>query len=366
MGINGGAFLAPLVCGAFLAESQMFRDILGKMGMSPNQAWHFAFGAAAVGMGFGLIQYTAGRRFLGTAGLHPTPPKDQVEAGRNRAILSAVLLVFIGVPAIIGSLAAAGQIALTPEGVGKVFDILMPATAVVVIAALIAFGAQNDEERRRMVVVGILFVAAAVFWACFEQAGSTLTLFAKRHTKLEFLGIGFGATTFQSLNSLFVVLLAPLFATLWIALGKKNREPATMVKFAIGMFGVGLGFFVLVPAAKIVMGGNLASPLWLGSLYLIHTCGELCLSPVGLSSMTKLAPVRLGGLIMGVWFLAASMGNYMAGRAVSLTKGMAMDDFFLFMTGFPIVIGLILLVLAKPVQRMLAKSNEGVGSTPAH
>jgi POT family proton-dependent oligopeptide transporter len=359
MGINTGAFLAPLVCGSFLAESETFRGWLKSAGISPSDAWHFAFGAAALGMFLGLVQYTFGRKHLGSAGLNPTPPKDAAEGQRNKLILGATMLVFIGLPALIGTLAASGVISLSPESVGKVFDIGQPATAVVVLVGLLAFGAKTIEERRRMIVVTILFFAAAVFWGCFEQAGSTLTLFAKRHTDRHFFGVAFGATTFQSLNSLFVVTLAPVFAALWIALTKKNREPVTLVKFGLGMIGVGAGFLILVPAAKIVMGGALASPLWLTSLYLVHTCGELCLSPVGLSSMSKLAPARIGGLIMGVWFLAASLGNYMAGRAVSLTASMKMDNFFLLMTAFPVAVGLILFALARPVQKMLAASGDG-------
>jgi POT family proton-dependent oligopeptide transporter len=202
-----------------------------------------------------------------------------------------------------------------------------------------------------------------VFWGCFEQAGSTLTLFAKRHTRREIFGISFGATVFQSLNSLFVVILAPAFAWLWIRLAKRDREPTTISKFALGMFGVGLGFLVLVPAARGVLGGSLAGPGWLVTLYLVHTCGELCLSPVGLSAMTKLAPSRIVGLIMGVWFLAASVGNYLAGRAVGLTQTMSMDGFFLLMTAFPVVIGVLLLVLAKPVQRMLTREDAPVLAT---
>jgi proton-dependent oligopeptide transporter, POT family len=358
MGINLGAFIAPLICGTFLAESETFRGWLKTIGISPNAAWHFAFGAAAVGMAAGLIQYWAGRRYLGEAGLRPTPPKNAAEASRNKTILGVVLLIFLGVPIVVGVLATMGSISLTPEGVGSIFDILMPATALAVLLGLFFFGTEGIQERRRMIVVIILFFAASIFWGCFEQAGSTLTLFAKRNTQLSIFGWSFGATTFQSLNSIFVVTLAPLFAALWVYLAKRNREPVTLVKFGLGMVGVGLGFLVLVPAARMVMGGNLAGPGWLTVLYLVHTCGELCLSPVGLSSMSKLAPARLGGLIMGVWFLAASLGNYMAGRAISLTKDMTMDSFFLLMFAFPVVFGLILFALAKPVQRMLAQNDE--------
>jgi POT family proton-dependent oligopeptide transporter len=358
MGINLGAFLAPLVCGAFLAESETFKRWLHAMGIEPQAAWHFAFGAAAVGMFLGIVQYVIGRKNLRAAGAAPTPPRDAAEAARNRRLLAGVLTVFVGIPALAGVLATTGKLTLTPESVGAVFDVVMPATAVAVLLGLFVFGADGTAERRRMLVIIILFLAAAVFWGCFEQAGSTLTLFAKRHTRREVFGISFGATVFQSLNSIFVVILAPAFAWLWIRLAKRDREPTTISKFALGMFGVGLGFLVLVPAARSVLGGSLAGPGWLATLYLVHTCGELCLSPVGLSAMTKLAPSRIVGLIMGVWFLAASVGNYLAGRAVGLTQTMSMDGFFLLMTGFPVVIGVLLLILAKPVQRMLSSEDE--------
>jgi len=357
MGINLGAFLAPLVCGAFLAESDTFKNWLHSMNIEPQAAWHFAFGAAAVGMFLGLVQYTIGRRKLRDAGARPAKAKDPVEAARDRRILGALISIFILVPVLVGVLATTGKLVLTPDRVGGVFDILMPATAVVVLIGLFFFGASNAGEKRRMIVIIILFFAAAVFWGCFEQAGSTLTLFAKRHTNRVIFGQPFGTTVFQSLNSIFVVVLAPVFAWLWVRLAKLNKEPYTITKFALGMFGVGLGFLILVPAAKIVLGGTLAGPSWLLTLYLVHTCGELCLSPVGLSAMAKLAPQRIVGLIMGVWFLAASVGNYLAGRAVGLNQSMSMDNYFLLMTLFPIGIGVILLLLARPVQRMLARSD---------
>lgn len=356
MGINLGAFIAPLVCGTFLAESETFRGWLSSAGIAPTSAWHFAFGAAAVGMGLGQIQYFFGRRYLRDAGRIPTPPKDAAEASRNKMVLAAVIMVFIVVPLVLGVLATTGTITITTEQVGNVFDLLMPVTAIVVLLGLFFFGTNGVEERRKMIVVIILFFAAAIFWGCFEQAGSTLTLFAKNHTERSVLGWSFGATAFQSLNSIFVVLLGPLFAGLWIYLSKREKEPVTMMKFGLGMFGVGLGFLILVPAAHSVMGGALVSSGWLVALYFIHTCGELCLSPVGLSSMTKLAPARIGGLIMGVWFLASSLGNYMAGRAVKLTENMPMDKFFWLMFAFPVAMGVILFALSRPVQRMLNKN----------
>jgi POT family proton-dependent oligopeptide transporter len=150
-----------------------------------------------------------------------------------------------------------------------------------------------------------------------------------------------------------VVLLAPLFAGLWVRLGRAGREPSTVAKFGLAMLCVGLGFLVMIPASGAVQRGELAGPQWLALLYLFNTCGELCLSPVGLSAMTRLAPGRTVGLILGVWFLATSLGNYMAGRAVGLTLSMSLEHFFLMMTLVPVSTGVILLVLARPVRRLL-------------
>jgi len=362
MGINLGAFLAPLICGTFFAQSDTFKNWLASAGIAPSAAWHFAFGAAAVGMFFGIVQFIFGRKRLRDAGKYPTPAKSPEEATRNKMILAAIVGIFVLLPVVIAALAAVGTIQLTPETVGSTFDILLPLTAIVVLAGLYFFGATTADEKRRVLVVIILFFAAAVFWGCFEQAGTTLTLFADRHTQRDFLGIEFESTAYQSLNSIFVILLAPVFAAVWLYLAKVNREPMTLVKFGLGMVGVGLGFLVMVPAAKIVLGDQLAGAHWLMILYLIHTCGELCLSPVGLSAMTKLAPARIGGLIMGVWFLAASVGNFMAGRAVALTQEMRMDNYFLLMFAVPVALGLVLFAIAKPIQRMLAKSDaETVG-----
>jgi len=357
MGINIGAFLAPIVCGGLIAESPAFRNLLSSVGISPNAAWHFAFAAAAVGMFFGLVQYAIGRKRLGDAGLRPTPPKDAAEGSRNRSILVGILLVFIVLPLVIVGLSAAGVLELTPERVGSAFGYILLATAVLTLGGLLLFGVRDASERRGAIVISLLFVAACVFWGCFEQAGSVLTLFADRHTDRTIFGFAFGATYYQSLNAIFVVLLGPLFAWVWIKLARMRKEPNTIVKFGLGMVGVGLGFLVLVPAARIIAGGSLVGWHWLVILYFVHTCGELCLSPVGLSSMTKLAPQRLVGLVMGVWFLATSIGNFMAGQAVGLTKEMSMESFFLLMTGFPIAIGVGLFLLAKPVQRMLDRST---------
>jgi POT family proton-dependent oligopeptide transporter len=348
MGINLGAFAAPLLCGTWLAESEGFRRWLKDLGLPPSAAWHVAFGAAAVGMSIGLAQYILGRGRLGGVGLPPVRPPA---TPRTRAVW-----LILGVGLLLLSVLALRSGAFVPsqESVGKTFDLLLPMISVIALVCIFVVGTDSAQERRRMLVVSILFGAAAVFWGCFEQAGSTLTLFADRHTDRRIFGLSFGATAYQSLNSLFVVLLAPLFAGLWVRLGRAGREPTTVAKFGLAMLGVGLGFLVLIPASGAVQRGELAGPQWLLLLYLLHTCGELCLSPVGLSAMTRLAPGRTVGVIMGVWFLATSLGNYMAGRAVGLTQSMSLGRFFWMMTIVPVSIGVILLVLARPIRRLMA------------
>ncbi len=345
MGINLGAFAAPLVCGTLLAESETVRRSLKSLGLPPSAAWHLAFGAAGVGMIFGLVQYVLGRGRLGGAGL--PPPRPRV---RTTGLMLGAVAAALAVPALYF-----GGRALSAETVGKAFDLLLPLLSVSALVAIFVFGTDSAREKRRMIILSILFGAAAVFWGCFEQAGSTLTLFAARHTDRRIFGWSFGATAYQSLNSLFVVLLAPLFAGLWVRLGKAGWEPSTVAKFGLAMLCASLGFLVLIPASLMVQRGELAGPQWLALLYLINTCGELCLSPVGLSAMVRLAPGRTVGLIMGVWFLATSLGNYTAGRAVGLTQSMSLDRFFLLMALVPASIGVVLLLLAGPIRRMLAE-----------
>jgi len=197
----------------------------------------------------------------------------------------------------------------------------------------------------------VFFVCASIFWSVFEQAGSTLNLFADRSTRNELLGFQFPSSWFQSLNALFIIAFAPLFAWLWVALGQ--RQPSAPTKFAVGLIGVGLGFMVLVPAAASVATGGLVSPVWLMAVYLIHTFAELCLSPVGLSSMTKLAPPRVVGSMMGVWFLGASVGNFLGGQAASFYEALPLSTLLGSVAILPIVAGVAMLLARKPLLRMM-------------
>ncbi len=290
MGINIGALLASIVCG-YLAQDEGFRAWLGSMGMNPQNSWHWAFGAAGVGMTFGLITYLRRSSTLTHVGHAPA-----ANGGRPWGKLGLVML---------------GSLALILLMVAA--DHYRPIVYALFAAQFIAIGVfavRKDTESRRMAAILIFFFAAQVFWAIFEQAGSSMSLFADRLSDNRIFGWEFPSAWWQSVNSGWVIALAPLFAWIWIKLGTK--QPSSPAKFALGLLFVALSFVWMIPAAKLTVSGKV-SPIWLLGLYFLGTTGEMLLSPVGLSTMTKLAPARLTGLVMGIWFLAAALGNKLAG-----------------------------------------------------
>jgi POT family proton-dependent oligopeptide transporter len=349
MGINLGGFLGPLITG-FLAQDVRFRAMLQGLGFDPNAAWHWGFGAAGVGMTLGVIQYIITGRTLGSAGIAPggarTP--DLADRFKRQALIwGAAALVAL---AVVGALAAFGAIAINPKTVRDLTGYSLLLITVVFFATLFLDRSWTPEERGRLWMIFVFFLAAAVFWSVFEQAGSTLNLFADRSTRHALLGFTFPSSWFQSLNSLFIIIFAPAVAWLWVTMG--TRQPPSPVKFSIGLIGVGLGFLLLVPAASAASSGALVSPMWLTSAYLIHTFAELCLSPVGLSSMTKLAPARVVGSMMGVWFLGASVGNFLAGRMASFYEQLPLQQLFGAVSLLPIAAGTAMLLLSPRFKRL--------------
>jgi POT family proton-dependent oligopeptide transporter len=354
MGINLGAFLGPLVTG-FLAQDVRFRAMLAGWGVDPNNAWHWGFGAAGVGMTLGIAQYLLTGQRLGSAGLTPggaTTPQ-LAEKFKRQALIwgGAALAVVVAV----GALAAAGAIAIRPTTVRDLTGYSLLLITVAFFAVLFLDGSWTREERGRLWIIFVFFLAAAVFWSVFEQAGSTLNLFADRRTRNELFGFGFPSSWFQSLNALFIIVFAPVFAWLWVRMG--TQQPSSPVKFAIGLIGVGLGFVILVPAARFAQSAAFVSPLWLTTVYVIHTFAELCLSPVGLSSMTKLAPARVVGSMMGVWFLGASVGNFMAGGMAGFYEQLPLDRLFLAVSLLPVAAGLLMLALSARFTRLMGEVN---------
>jgi proton-dependent oligopeptide transporter, POT family len=335
MGINLGAFLSPLVC--------------GYLGQQIN--WHLGFAAAGVGMVLGLIQYVLGARHLGDAGLAPAPaasPQAFNELKRKALIFGGITLAVL---VAFGIAAGTGVIPVSAEQIADA------AGYALLVGTLIFFGwlyldrSWTREERGRLYVIGVFFLAAAIFWSVFEQAGSTLNLFADRSTRTSVLGWAFPSSWFQSANALFIIMFAPMFAWLWLRLGRRNLASPT--KFSLGLIGAGLGFLILVPAASAAGAGAQVSPMWLIATYLIHTWAELCLSPVGLSSMTKLAPVRIASLMMGVWFLGAAVGNYIAGQLAGFYEEMPLTELFGAVSVLPIAAGIALLLLSRKFTRMM-------------
>jgi len=211
----------------------------------------------------------------------------------------------------------------------------------------------SPDEWKRIGAIVVLFIFSSIFWGAFEQAASSLNLFADRLTDNRVLGFLVPSTWYQSLNSFFMVFgLAPLLAWLWIRLGP--RQPSSPVKFALGLIFVGLGFALIVPAAKVAQQqGVLVSPLWLVGLYFLHTIGELCLSPVGLSIVTKLAPKRIAGSMMGVWFLSIATGNKLAGFAGGFFDRFPLPTLFGAVALTTFVAAAILLLLTRPIQRLM-------------
>jgi POT family proton-dependent oligopeptide transporter len=310
MGINLGAFLSPIVVG-FLAQHPWFRGFISSLGFNPNSAWHWGFGAAGVGMTLGLVQYVLGKNRLRDVGGKPDRlaenPSIQSPAGFD--FLTLALAVVGGITgAAIGYFIGGGLVsALFPLVVGFFAGYLIGTTRLL-----------SGDELKRVLAIFILFVFSILFWMTYEQAGSSLTLFADRMTRTTVFGWQYPSSWFQSVPAVFVIIFAPLFAALWQKLG--NRQPSSPGKFIYGLFFAGIAFVVVTIASMLGAGGRV-SPMWLVIVYLIQTFGELCLSPVGLSTVTKLSPARMVGLMMGVWFLSISIGSYIAGLTTRLFEG---------------------------------------------
>jgi POT family proton-dependent oligopeptide transporter len=284
MGINLGAFIAPLIC--------------GYLGQKIN--WHAGFAAAGVGMVCGLIQYVAGRKYLTPVEQRKTPVTVAVET------------------------------AVAPK---------TPFTR---------------EEWGRIAAASILTLFALIFWAGFEQAGSSLNLFADQATRLSVLGYTYPSSWFQSVEPLFVIIFSPIFAGIWLALARRRREPSSPAKFTLGLFFLSLSFLLIVLAAKYFqLHGQRVSPMWLVGLYFLQMVGELCLSPVGLSMVTKLSPARIVGFMMGIWFLATALGNYVAGWVAGLVGSRSFSEVFMIAFMTSAVVTLILAVLIPMIKRLM-------------
>ncbi len=475
MGINLGATLGPLVC-SYLGE---------------KVDWHYGFGAAGVGMLLGLIQYKLTERHLGDAGKAPAgtgdPVRDIAVRRRGWKILWGGVLLFLLLCVLMGT----GALPLSPSTLAKGLGVFIVVVAALFFLWILTVGHLTSQERKHVVVIGIFFLGAAMFWSGFEQAGSTLNLFADRYTDRSFMGHWFQASPefvaedfadpeglrqqlqdesdavsrfvwgtistngqtalgrdnpatqnaaatatllagemnrvlaseslfdearfsgrelsdstrqvmalkgnsdirarqnrslledaypgqlvryadkpgnhpagyYQSINPLFIILLAPFFASFWVKLARRNLEPSAPMKFALGFLQLGLGFAVMTLAAILVLRegeGGKVMPTWLLFTYLLHTTGELCLSPIGLSWVTKLAPPRYVGQMMGTWFMGAALGNLVGGLVAGLFDEESIEQMparFAMITVTMLLAGLLFAVFAKSIRRLIGETR---------
>lgn len=341
MGINLGAAIGPLIC-AFLGE---------------KLNWHYGFTAAGIGMTLGLIQFRLTRHHLGEAGR--ALPNTHAPAQRQRDSL-IVLVAAVFLIAIVAA-AFAGAFTINPVWLARRTAVVIVALALLWFFWAFVFAGLAPDERRRLAIIALLFLASATFWSGFEQAGSSLNLFAERYTQRDVGGFTVPAGWFQSLNAVFVIGLAPVVAALWLRCARRGLHPPLVAKLALGLLLLAAGFAVLAVGSKLALQRGSVLPTWLILTYLLHTIGELFLSPVGLSSVTKLAPARLVGQMMGVWFLATSLGNLLAGLfagEVSGDNAAAMPARFFQVVLTAGITGTVLLLLAKPAQRFITTPGE--------
>jgi POT family proton-dependent oligopeptide transporter len=335
MGINVGAFLGPGIC-----------SLLGE-----KVDWHLGFGAAGVGMTFAVLQYVLGRRHLAGAGeLKADASSLQAQARSLGQFLKGLAVVAVAALVLL-ALTSAGFLTLTVEAVARTVSLSISVLAVLYFSYVILFACRDGLERRRVGLIFVLFIAAALFWSGFEQAGSSMNLFAKEHTDLMILSWEFPAGWLQQVNPLLIVLLAPLMGMLWVGLGSRN--PSLGVKFAFALALLGAGFFVMAWGSQYVAAGKV-SPVWLVTTYFFHTVGELCLSPVGLSSITKLSPTRLVGQMMGTWFMGAALGNLIAGLMAGRLETMTAEELFFDVAVTSVVAGALFLICARPIRWLAA------------
>ena len=333
MGINLGAFVGPLICGA----------------LGEGIAWKWAFMAAGTGMVLGLIQYKVGTGLSDLGGRPELEPADRARI--NRTLLASVIgVVILGVA--IYFLQMQGITSFSLRQAAGATGAFIVGLAIVYFAYQLLFGGLDSVEKKRIMVIFFLFIGAALFWSGFEQAGSSMNLFADRLTDRAMLGFTVPASWLQSINPIFIIAFAPVFGWLWVALGRYN--PSIPMKFGLGLILLGFGFLVMAWASMYASPETPVSPMWLVVTYFLHTSGELCLSPVGLSAITKLSPKRLVGQMMGIWFMGAALGNLIAGLVAGQMEALPLVQLFGTVAAIVIGSGILFVVFKGPVHRLTA------------
>ena len=328
MSINIGSTLGFLIC-SYLGE---------KIG------WHWGFGAAGIGMTFGVIQYIKHRHLLGDAGMHPNEMPDEKRKKFTNYLKVSLVAMFL----VIGA-GLFGFIVIDPRFFAEQFAYFLTIVAGLYFIYLFLFAGLNASERKNLILLFLLFIGAAAFWSGFDQSAGSLNIFARDYTDLSVAGYKIPVGWLQFANPIIVVLFAPIFAGIWAQLARKNLDPSLPFKFAIGLLFMALSFFVMIIAVNLAIESSPVGMQWLLLTYLFQTWGELALSPIGLSAFSRYGPKRYMGQMFGLWFLASAIGGVLAG----LLGGEALDGgletispVFEFMIQYYLVIALALIALS--------------------
>jgi POT family proton-dependent oligopeptide transporter len=334
MGINIGSVIGYIVCGY----------------LQVNMGWHWAFGAAAIGMGIGLIQY---RLTLGNLQGTSADPVEKLSA-KAQKLSWRIIGVFVVAVAIITYLMLTGALSFNPVALAKSTAVIITAVFLAYFAAIFFYGKTTEDEKRKLGALFLVCLASIFFWTGFEQAGSSLNLFGRDYTERMIGAFEIPTAWFQSANSFFIVILSPFFAAMWINLGKRLVTPSYGAKCAVGLIIMASGFLVMFFAAQIAASGMKVAPYWLVATYFLHTVGELCLSPVALSAVSKLSPKRFAGQMMGVFVLTYSIGNVVAGLLAGKfdpNNVAQMPNLYLQISLFSIAIGIVIFLLTAKTKK---------------
>jgi proton-dependent oligopeptide transporter, POT family len=332
MGINTGGFIGPVIV-------PIIATAFG---------WRFGFALTALGMVLGVSWFLWARRFLAGAGTAVAP------AQRASWTPIVLLLVLLGAAVL---LALSGAVHIDAALLGSFASWAVSLLAVAYFLYLLFFAGLTVTERKRVLVMVALFAGSVTFWAGYFQQGASFNLFAARYTDMHILGWNAPPGILQSLDSLFVIILAGVFAALWLALGKRNRDPPAAAKFGVALLLLGCGFLVMYFAAGRVLGGHRVLSTWLICAYFLHVCGEMCISPVGLSNMSKLIPPRFVGQAMGMWFLSLALGGILAGRLTGQYDASHLESLpalFLEIFWYGVIAGAVMLALTPLAKRLMA------------
>jgi len=337
MGINTGSFLGSVFVPLF----------------ARHFGWHWGFALPSVGMLLGLVQFLTLRRLLGAAGL---------AKGDSRPGSWWPVVAIVGTVVVVAALALTGTLTVDANQVSAAASWLIGILAAGYFVYLIFFAGLQTDERRRIYVMVALFIGCALFWAGFEQMGASFNLFADRYTDRVILGYEIPAGVLQGVNPFFIIVFAPVLAFIWLSLGKRDRDLSSPAKFGAGLIFMGVGFLIMYFASQYVLQGQKVLPTWLIATYLMHTWGELCLSPVGLSSMTQLAPQRFVGQVMGVWFMATALGTNLAGQLsgdYDASQLQTLPALFMKIFLWGAVSGGIMLMLTPVLKKLMAGGRAG-------